>query len=85
MKNLSKVIKSSSSASQQIVASIGEQTLGIDQIATAMSEITKAMTQFVGSAEETKTTSTELGKVAKSLEDNVRIFKFEANEKLSED
>jgi PAS domain S-box-containing protein len=85
VKNLSKVIKSSSTASQQIVASIGEQTLGIDQIATAMSEINKAMTQFVGSAEETKTTSTELGKVAKSLEDNVRIFKFEANEKLSED
>ena len=54
MESLHKVIEQSAIASQQISASIRQQTLGIGQVTDAMGDINKVTTQFVTTSSQIK-------------------------------
>lgn len=54
MASLHKVIEQTAIASQQIVGSVRQQTLGIGQVSDAMSDINKVTTQFVTSSAQIK-------------------------------
>lgn len=76
MNVLSNVILQSSMASQQIVAAVRQESAGIDQIVTSITEIDKVTNQFSAATEQTKGASVNLAHVAQSLNKTVGIYKL---------
>jgi len=75
MKHLNEVIDETTMATQQIVAAVKQEAVGIDQIAEAMTEINKATGQFVTSTEQTKSVSESLTGIANNLKERVSYYK----------
>ena len=76
MDALSEVIQQSSMASQQIVAAVRQESVGIDQVVSSISEIDKVTNQFTSSTEQTQSASMSLAKVAESLQESVSVYKL---------
>lgn len=76
MQKLSEVIRETSIASQQIVAAVRQEAVGIDQVSQAMAEINKVTAQFVSSAQQSKASTVELRNVASRLRDSVSVYKL---------
>lgn len=76
VRHLSEVINETTLATQQIVAAVKQEAVGIDQIAEAMSEINKTTGQFVVSTEQTKSVSNSLGEIAANLKEGVSYYKL---------
>ena len=76
MRHLGDVISETTLASQQIVAAVRQEVVGIDQMAQAMAEINKLTTYFVVNVEQSKASSLALVKVAARLRESVSAFKL---------
>ncbi len=76
MHQLNEVIRETSLASQQIVAAVRQETVGIEQVAIAMNEINKVTSQFVTGTQQSKQVSSELGVVAARLRDSVGVYRI---------
>ncbi len=73
---LGDVIQQSSIASQQIVAAVNEESVGIDQMIKSIGEIDKVTQQFSSATEQTKQATINLTKVADNLKESVSIYKL---------
>ncbi len=71
------VIQETSLGGQQIVAAVRQEAAGIEQIATAMTEINKVTGQFVSATRNTASASEALSEHAAELQRMVRQFKHE--------
>ena len=76
MHQLGEVIRETSLASQQIVAAVRQGTVGVEQVALAMSEINKVTSQFVTGTQQSKQVSSDLGVVAAKLRESVGVYKI---------
>lgn len=76
MSALGSVIEQSSMASQQIVAAVRQESAGIDQVVTSISEIDKVTNQFSSATEQTKGASVNLARVAQNLKKTVSVYKL---------
>lgn len=76
MQTLNEVIQKSSVASQQIVAAVRQESVGIDQVVISISEINKVTNQFSTATEQTQNATIELGKVSDSLKMSVDVYKL---------
>ena len=76
VRRLSEVIEETGTASQQIVAAVRQEAAGIDQIATAMSEINKVTHQFVASTRQSSEATTHLAAIASQLSEKVKVYKI---------
>jgi methyl-accepting chemotaxis protein len=72
---LAQVIQESSMASQQIAASIRQESEGIDQVVSSMSEIDQVTQQFSAAAKQTSMASSKLGEVSKALAEQAKKYK----------
>ncbi|MEO5364900.1 MAG: protoglobin domain-containing protein [Magnetococcus sp. WYHC-3] len=72
---LREVIHETSLAGQQIVAAVRQESVGIDQVASAMTEINQVTGRFVGSTEQAMKIIDELGRLGRDLEATVALFK----------
>ena len=79
---LGSVIEQSSTASQQIVAAVRQETAGIEQVVVSIGEIDKVTNQFSSATEETKQASVNLATVLKGLKESISVYKL-TNEKDS--
>ena len=73
MSELGNVIHDSSIASQQIVAAVKEESIGISQVVQSIQEIDKVTTQFSSATEQTKDSISKLSVVAHSLKNDDSI------------
>jgi methyl-accepting chemotaxis protein len=62
-------------ASQQIVASVRQEAIGLDQVSTAMAEINRATVHFVSSADRTKDSADQLGEMASRMRKSITAYK----------
>lgn len=76
MHQLNEVIRETSLASQQIVAAVRQEAVGIEQVAIAMSEINKVTSQFVTGTQQSKQVASDLGVVAERLRDSVGVYRI---------
>ncbi|MDE1464670.1 protoglobin domain-containing protein [Spartinivicinus poritis] len=76
MQKLGEVIRETTMASQQIVAAVGQEVAGIDQVTIAMREIKEVTSQFVSDTEQTKQATSKLMELAEQLGQNVSAFKL---------
>lgn len=76
MRQLGEVIRETSLASQQIVAAVRQEAVGIEQVALAMGEINKVTSQFVTSTQQSKQVSNDLGVVTARLRDSVGVYRI---------
>lgn len=76
MHQLNEVIRETSLASQQIVAAVRQEAVGIEQVAIAMNEINKVTSQFVTGTQQSKQVSSDLGVVAARLRDSVGVYRI---------
>lgn len=76
MGQLNEVIRETSLASQQIVAAVRQEAVGIEQVAIAMGEINKVTSQFVTGTQQSKQVSSDLGVVAARLRDSVGVYRI---------
>lgn len=75
MHQLGEVIRETSLASQQIVAAVRQGTVGVEQVAIAMGEINKVISQFVTGTQQSKQASNDLGMVTAKLRESVGVYK----------
>lgn len=73
---LASVTQESAMASQQIVAAVREESVGIDQMVLSIAEIDKVTSQFSSSTEQTKQAAVNLGNVAAKLKQSVSVYKL---------
>ncbi|MBM4055706.1 MAG: HAMP domain-containing protein [Planctomycetes bacterium] len=76
VKNLTEVIEETALAGQQIVAAVRQGAVGIDQIFTAMSDINKAVAQFVVSTKQTKEAANHLVEISSQLNAKASLYKY---------
>jgi methyl-accepting chemotaxis protein len=76
LRNLSAVIHETTIASEQIAAAIRQEGVGIEQITAGMNEINQVTASFVASAKQTTEAIDNLSAIAKSLKENVDIYKI---------
>ena len=67
IRSLSGTIQASCDAAQQIAASAHEQSVGIEQIAQAMSHVNEGTTQFVEGAHQSQMAAEKLNELAGQL------------------
>lgn len=79
---LTEVIQQSSMASQQIIAAVRQESAGIDQIVTSITEIDKVTNQFTSATEQTKSATVNLAHVAQELKKTVRVYKLSEDQKV---
>jgi methyl-accepting chemotaxis protein len=75
---LSSVVSGATQAAQQIRASAHEQSVGMDQIAHAMTDISQATTQFVTGAQQSQQAAEELNSLAQQLQVLTEKYGIEA-------
>lgn len=75
VQNLLELLKESAIAGQQIVAAVRQEAAGIDQIGSAMNEISQVTTQSVTSTRQTVQTTENLGKLSAKLQESNRFYK----------
>jgi methyl-accepting chemotaxis protein len=76
MQNLSDVITETSTASEQIVAAVRQEGMGIDQIVAAMDDITKVTSQFVAATQQTQSGVDNLVSINSQLDKSVSVYKL---------
>ena len=76
MRGLMEIVRETSMASQQIMAAVGQEVAGIDQVATAMNEINEVTHQFVESSSKTQNAADELRDLSYKLADGVKVYKL---------
>ena len=76
MGTLSETAHETGTASQQIVASVHQVSIGVEQIASAMTQIDTATVQSLDMAEQTKQGSKNLGEAAEDLSSNINAYKI---------
>lgn len=76
MHGLMEIVRETSMASQQIMAAVGQEVAGIDQVATAMNEINEVTHQFVESSAKTKNAADELRDLSDKLAEGVQAYKL---------
>ncbi len=74
IRQLNEVVRETASLSRQIAAVVKQEFVGLEQVAKAMKDINHVTTQFVISAQQSHVSSTDIGKVANQLRDNVRVY-----------
>ena len=74
--NLNNMINEASIASQQIEASIRQETISIEQITAGMNEINQVTSTFVTSVKETESAINYLTDIAKQLKEIIGIYKL---------
>ena len=67
IRGLEQMVRDTSLASSQIVAAVRQESTGIEQIATAMSDIHKVTAQFVAASEQTRNATEELSHLSQRL------------------
>ncbi|MEG3640936.1 methyl-accepting chemotaxis protein [Magnetococcus sp. PR-3] len=75
VRDLKDVIHQSVLSSQQIVAAVRQEAVGIDQVSTAMNEINSVTGQFVEATQKTSGASEDLNRLAVTLQDTVSRFR----------
>jgi methyl-accepting chemotaxis protein len=72
---LADTIRGAAQAAQQIAASAHEQSVGMDQIAQAMTDVNEATTQFVTWAEQTQVAAESLNELSRQLQAMTESYK----------
>ncbi|ABK44341.1 methyl-accepting chemotaxis sensory transducer [Magnetococcus marinus MC-1] len=76
VRDLKDVIHQSVLSSQQIVAAVRQEAVGIDQVSMAMNEINSVTGQFVEATQKTSVASEDLNHLAITLQDMVARFRI---------
>ena len=76
MHQLGEVVRETAMASQQITAVVRQGFIGLEQVTMAMKEINNVTAQFVSSAQQSKSSSADLRRVAERLRDSVSTYKL---------
>ncbi len=76
MQKLSSVVRETAIVSQQIGAVVKQQSIGLEQVTNAMKDINKVTTQFVTSAQQSRSSAAGISDVADKLRDSVRVYKL---------
>jgi len=76
MNTLNEVIRETALASQQIVAVVRQEAVGIDQVATAMDDINQATNQFVSATRQTQQATLDLSGLAEQLRKGVSVYRL---------
>lgn len=76
VKQLTIAIEETEVSSQQILASIKQEAIGIDQVTAAMSEINQATGHFVDNSNQTKMVAEQLNDMANDMQENIRIYQI---------
>lgn len=74
IRSLNEVIQETTISSQQIVTAVGQESIGIEQISTAMKEINQVTSNFIDSVKQTTEAIESIAIIAMSLKKYVDIY-----------
>lgn len=74
--DLSAIILDTSEASQQIVASVEEETTGIEQVSRAMNDISGIINEFANATRQNEQSAGEMTTLAQQIKDAVSVYRI---------